>query len=67
MTDASPDLRTLLFAVLREYAEDADPELSFSDETPLFGSDSALDSIGLVTILAEFEAWEARYNEVHIH
>ena len=53
---AEAKLRTLLFAALREYAEDADLELEPADDTPLFGNDSALDSIGLVTILAEFEA-----------
>lgn len=54
--DVSAKLRALLFAALREYAEEADLEVEFGDETPLFGNDSALDSIGLVTILAEFEA-----------
>jgi hypothetical protein len=54
--DTSAKLRALLFAALREYAEEAELELEFADETPLFGNDSALDSIGLVTILAEFEA-----------
>ncbi len=56
MTDAAAKLRSLLFAALREYAQDEELELEFTDETPLFGNDSALDSIGLVTIIAEYEA-----------
>jgi acyl carrier protein len=48
-------LRTLLFEVLREYADEADLELEFNDETPLFGGGSAIDSLGLVTIITEFE------------
>lgn len=55
-TDMPSTLRTLLFEILRESAADAELELEFGDETPLFGSGSAIDSIGLVTILSEFEA-----------
>jgi acyl carrier protein len=50
-----PALRTMLFEVLREYADEADLELEFTDETPLFGRESAIDSLGLVTIITEFE------------
>jgi len=46
----------MLFEILGEYAADADLDLQFTDDTPLFGDGSALDSIGLVTILSEFEA-----------
>ncbi|HLT38114.1 MAG TPA: hypothetical protein VK034_17630 [Enhygromyxa sp.] len=57
MTDDVPaKLRAMLFDALREYAEDAGLDIELGDETPLFGGDSALDSIGLVTVLAEFEA-----------
>lgn len=54
--DASAKLRSMLFAALTDYAEDEGLELAFADDTPLFGGDSSLDSIGLVTIISEFEA-----------
>jgi hypothetical protein len=54
--DESAKLRAMLFDALREYAEEASLDIEIGDDTPLFGNDSALDSIGLVTVLAEFEA-----------
>lgn len=50
-----PALRTMLFEVLREYADEAELELEFDDETSLFGRESSIDSLGLVTIITEFE------------
>lgn len=54
--DLTAKLRAMLFDALRDYADDAGLDIELGDETPLFGNDSALDSIGLVTVLAEFEA-----------
>lgn len=52
----------MLFEVLREYADEAELELAFADETPLFGRESAIDSLGLVTIITEFET---QINDAH--
>ena len=54
--DQSAKLRAMLFEALRDHAEDAGLDIELGDETPLFGNDSALDSIGLVTVIAELEA-----------
>ncbi|MGF1484175.1 MAG: phosphopantetheine-binding protein [Opitutales bacterium] len=50
-------VQEIVRAVVREAAEEGDlPELrSPSADTPLFGGDSGLDSMGLVTLIADLE------------
>jgi len=49
-------VRSLLRDCVREHAEQAGATAPVSDDTPLMGTGSALDSIALVMVVTDFEA-----------
>lgn len=55
MTDRN-ELQAMLTQCLREYAEDMGVKLELQEDSPLMGRDSNIDSLGLVMVIAAFEA-----------
>ena len=49
-------LRSILSDSIRDYAAQTELRIEFTEETRLLGPDAPLDSLGLVTVLASFEA-----------
>ena len=50
------DISIRLIDIVNEYFETEDIELKANNETILFGSDSVLDSMGLVFVIVDIEA-----------
>ena len=50
------DLKTLLYDCISEHGRETNTEIHVEDETPLMGSGSPLNSIGLVIVVTNFEA-----------
>tara|TARA_Y100001935_G_C16984700_1_gene350521 strand:- start:196 stop:483 length:288 start_codon:yes stop_codon:yes gene_type:complete len=50
-------IQNIIFECLKEYAKNSPSEIKISDasNTAIFGSESSLDSLGLVTLLVEIE------------
>ena len=50
-------IQTIILQSLKKYSEQSSIKLKINDiaDTPIFGEDSALDSLGLVTLLVEVE------------
>jgi len=53
-------IKSLLMDCIREHAEQSGANIDVDDNTPLLGPGAALDSLGLVMVITDFEA---RLNE----
>ncbi len=49
-------IRTLLYDCIAEHGRETNTEIHVEDETPLMGSGSPLNSIGLVIVVTNFES-----------
>src|SRR4029453_6729455 len=49
-------LKTMLLESIKEYVENTEIDLQADEETRLVGQSASVDSLGLVAILANFEA-----------
>jgi hypothetical protein len=56
MTDQRDQIRSALANCIQDYATQTGVVIAFADDARLLGSDAPLDSLGLVTVLAGFEA-----------